>query len=260
MFDAVPLWVFFVGTIAVVLLSTEIGHRAGLAAHRAAPNEKSGPASGVSAAVLGLTAFMLAFAFGSVASRYDARKTLVRDDANAIRTAWARTEFLPDADRVVSRRLLLRYLDERIAFAQARTTYTADSMAKARRSSETMLAQLWNIAVANARKDMNSDVAALYIESLNELAAINATRVVVGAQMRLPPMIWLALLGLTALGMAAAGYNAGLIESQRSRLMVVLAVSFALVIVMLAALDRPHGFVRVTQQPLADLRETLAGP
>ena len=260
MLDAVPLWAFFLGTIVLVLVSTEIGHRAGLAAHRAAPNEKSGPASGVSAAVLGLTAFMLAFAFGSVASRYDARKTLVREDANAIRTAWARSDFLPEADRAASRRLLVRYLDERIAFAKATARYTDDGLARARRSSEAMLAQLWNIAVANARKDMNSDVAALYIESLNDVAAINATRIVVGAQMRLPPMIWLALMGLTALGMAAAGYHAGLVESQRSRLMVVLAVSFALVIVMLAALDRPHGFVHVTQQPLVDLRHSIPVP
>ena len=29
--------------------------------------------------------------------------------------------------------------------------------------------RLWNMAVANARKDMNSDVAALYIDSLNEV-------------------------------------------------------------------------------------------
>ena len=50
-------------------------------------------------AVLGLAAFMLAFAFGAVSSRFDARKELVRDDANAIRTAWARADFLPEADR-----------------------------------------------------------------------------------------------------------------------------------------------------------------
>lgn len=260
MFDAVPLWGFFLGTVALVLLSTEIGHRAGMAAHRTAPKEKPAPASGVSAAVLGLTAFMLAFAFGSVASRYDARKTLVREDANAIRTAWARTEFLPEADRAQSRRLMLRYLDARIAFAQRRAQFSADSLAAARRESENLLAQLWRIAVANARKDMNSDVAALYIESLNELAALNATRIVVGAQLRLPPMIWFALMGLTALGMGAAGYHEGLIDSARSRLMVVLAVAFALVIVMLAALDQPHGFVQVTQQPLVDLRDAIAPP
>jgi hypothetical protein len=257
-FDSVPLSIFFLGTIALVLGFTEIGYRAGLASHRAAPNEKSAPASGVSAAVLGLAAFMLAFAFGSVASRYDARKELVRDDANAIRTAYARADFLPDADRAASRRLLVRYLDERIAFAQA-PVFTVQRMEATRRSSEIQFGQLWGIAVANARKDMNSDVAALYIESLNDLAAINATRIAVGAQMRLPPIIWIALVGLTALGMAAAGYHTGIDDSQRSRLTVVLAIAFATVILMLAALDRPHGFVRVTQQPLVDLRQAIGG-
>lgn len=257
MFDSVPLWVLFLGTVLLVLGSTEIGYRAGLASHKAAPNEKSSVAGGASGAVLGLAAFMLAFAFGSVGSRFDARKELVRDDANTIRTAWARADFLPEADRAVSKRLLRQYLDERIAFAQ-QPEFSSDIMDKQRRASEALLAQLWNIAVVNARKDMNSDVAALYIESLNDVASINATRIAVGGQMRLPSVVWAMLIGLTALGMMGTGYHTGIDESQRSRLMVVLAFAFATVIVMIGALDRPHGYLRVTQQPLMDLRDTLA--
>jgi hypothetical protein len=256
MFDAVPLWVLFLGTVLLVLGSTEIGYRAGRASHKAAPDEKSSAASGASAAVLGLAAFMLAFAFGSVSSRFDARKELVRDDANAIRTAWARADFLPEADRLTSKRLLQRYLDERIAFAQQKE-FSNQIMEDQRRASEKIQDALWNIAVVNARKDMNSDVAALYIESLNDVAAINATRVAVGGKMRLPSVVWFMLIGLTALGMMGTGYHTGIDESQRSRLGVVLALAFATVIVMLGALDRPHGYLRVTQQPLTDLRESM---
>lgn len=256
MFDAVPLWILFLGTVLLVLASTEVGYRAGRASHRASPDEKSSSASGVSGAVLGLAAFILAFAFGAVSSRFDARKELVRDDANAIRTAWARADFLPDADRAMSKRLLQRYLDERIAFAQG-TEFSPELMEEQRRASEDVLGKLWNIAVVNARKDMNSDVAALYIESLNDVASLNATRIAVGGQMRLPSVVWIMLIGLTALGMMAAGYHTGIDESQRSRIGVVLALAFAGVIVMLGALDRPHGFLRVTQQPLLDLRDAI---
>jgi hypothetical protein len=259
MLDAVPLWILFLGTVVLVLGSTEFGYRAGRISHRAAPNEKSSAASGASGAVLGLAAFMLAFAFGAVSSRFDARKELVRDDANAIRTAWARADFLPDADRATSKRLLQTYLDERIAFAQ-QPDFSLDLMEKQRHASEAILKKLWDIAVINARKDMNSDVAALYIESLNDVAAINATRVAVGGQMRLPSIVWIMLIGLTTLGMMGTGYATGIDESQRSRLMVVVALAFATVIVMLGALDRPHGFVRVTQQPLVDLRDAIRLP
>ena len=82
--DTVPIWVFFVGTILVVMASIEAGYRLGR--HRRSEDEKEAPISGVSGAILGLTAFILAFTFGIVAERYDARKALVRDDANAIRT------------------------------------------------------------------------------------------------------------------------------------------------------------------------------
>lgn len=258
MLDAVPLWILFLGTVVLVLGSTEVGYQVGRVSHRAAPNEKSSAASGASGAVLGLAAFMLAFAFGAVSSRFDTRKELVRDDANAIRTAWARADFLPEGDRAIAKRLLQTYLDERIAFAQQRD-FSFDLLEKQRRSSEAILAKLWDMAVVNARKDMNSDVAALYIESLNDIAAVNATRIAVGGQMRLPSIVWIMLIGLTSLGMLGSGYATGIDESQRSRLMVVLALAFATVIVMLGALDRPHGFLRVTQQPLVDLRDSI-GP
>lgn len=250
--DVLPLWSIFIGTIAIVLASMEVGYRLGRKTHKTAPNEKAPAVSGVSAAVLGLTAFMLAFAFGSVSSRFDLRKQLVRDDANAIRTAYSRAEFLPDRDRVVTHALMTRYLDERIAFAQG--PFDPDRLTQTRGSSERTLRRLWNIAVANARKDMNSDVAALYVESLNEMAEINATRIAVGAQTRLPAIIWASLLGLAVLGMTSVGYHAGIEDSQRSKVAVALATGFALVILMIAALDRPHGFVRVAQQPLVDLR------
>jgi len=250
--DGLPLGLIFVGTIVLVLVSMEVGYRFGKRAHRLAPNEKAPAVSGVSAAVLGLTAFMMAFAFGSVSSRFDLRKELVRDDANAIRTTFLRSEFLPEPDRIATQALLTRYLDERIAFAAG--TFDPNRLAATRASSERILRQLWNIAVVNARKDLNSDVAALYIESLNQIGEINATRIAVGAQTRLPPIVWLSLLGLAVLGMASVGYHAGIEDSQRSKLTVALAAGFALVILMIAALDRPHGFVRVTQQPLIDLR------
>jgi hypothetical protein len=254
--DAIPLGLVFLGTIVLVLASMELGYRFGKRAHTTAPNEKAPAVSGVSAAVLGLTAFMLAFAFGSVSSRFDLRKQLVRDDANAIRTTYLRSEFLPAQDRVATQALLVRYLDERVAFASG--SFDAARLAATRASSERIFRQLWNIAVGNARKDMNSDVAALYIESLNQVAEINATRIAVGAQTRLPPIVWFSLLGLAVLGMGSVGYHAGIEDSQRSKLTVVLAAGFALVILMIAALDRPHGFVRVTQQPLVDLRAWIA--
>ena len=84
----------------------------------------------------------------------------------AIRTAWQRSDFLPETDRPEASALLRKYVDDRVQFAQAGSldpqrvkTILADT--------QRIQNQLWSMAVANARKDMNSDVAALYIDSLN---------------------------------------------------------------------------------------------
>ena len=202
---------------------------------------------------------MLAFTFGIVWELYAGRKALIREEAVAIRTAWQRSDFLPpEGDRDEAAALLRQYVDLRVAFAEAGRL---EPQRVKRFLSETQRLQdrLWNMAVANARKDMNSDVAALYIESLNEVNGIHASRVAVGIQARLPIEIWVVLYCVTALGMMAVGYQTGLAGSERSMGRPNLAVSFALVFALIASLDRPDsGFMGLSQQPLIDLRDAMA--
>ena len=70
--------------------------------------------------------------------------------------------------------------------------------------------ELWDMAVTNARQDMNSDVAALYIESLNEIASLHASRVAIGLHARIPIGIWMAFYALVVLSMLAVGYHAAI--------------------------------------------------
>jgi hypothetical protein len=252
--DSVPVWVFFLGTILIVLGSIYAGFRLGRSAHRSSEDEKEAPISGVSGAVLGLTAFMLVFTFSIVAERYDARKALVREDANAIRTAYQRADFLPGPDRAETKDLLGKYLGLRLEFVQAGGIERSKTL---RVETDRIQRRVWNIAVSNAERDMNSDVAALYIESLNNLFEVNASRVAIGLQARIPFMIWVVLYGLTILGMLSLGYHTGISGSKWSKATLILALSFAMVITMIASLDRPGGS-RVTQQPLVDLQSFIA--
>jgi hypothetical protein len=105
---------------------------------------------------------------------------------------------------------------------------------------------------------MNSNVGTLYIEALNDLSAVHASRVAVGLQIRIPSGIWLTLVALTILGMIAVGYEVGIAGSKRTLVMPLLAVAFASVITMIGSLDRPvGGFTTVSQQPLADLLSSI---
>jgi hypothetical protein len=256
--DFIPIWALFVGTIIIVMLAIEAGYRLGRAAHRRSEDEKESPVSAIASTILGLSAFMLAFTFGIVSERHDAKKGLVRDDAIAIRTAWQRSDFLPETDRAEAKDLLRRYVDLRVTFAQVHSV-EPERVKSLLSETQQIQDRLWNTAVANARKDMNSDVAALYIESLNEVNAIHARRVAVAIQARVPVEIWLVLYLITIFGMVGVGYQTGIAGSKRSMVQPILALSFALVFALIASLDRPDsGVMVVTQQPLIDLRESMA--
>jgi hypothetical protein len=259
-FDFTPVWLLFSGAVLLVMLSIEAGYRMGHRSRRRSEDEKESPVSAIAGSVLGLVVFMLAFTFGIVSDRYDSRKGLVREEANSIGTTYLRTEFLPEPDRTESKALLKEYVADRLATVETLRTgrMTAEQMTASLAKSGQTHNRLWEIAVTNARKDMNSDVAALYIESLNGLIDLHALRVAVALQARVPSGIWAALASLTFFGMVAVGYQMGIAGSKRSLAQPILALSFSLVIALIAALDRPQGsYIKVSQQPFVDLHRSM---
>ena len=72
-----PLWGIFLILAVMILISNEVGFRVGKRQRRkdvSGDKIQTGP---IVAASMGLLAFILAFSFGSVTSRYDDRKQLV---------------------------------------------------------------------------------------------------------------------------------------------------------------------------------------
>jgi hypothetical protein len=64
--------------------------------------------------MLGLLAFLLAFTFGMAASRFELRRELVLDEANAIGTAYLRAALVPEPHRTEIRTFLRDYVDSRL--------------------------------------------------------------------------------------------------------------------------------------------------
>jgi hypothetical protein len=258
--DAVPIWAFFIGTIIFVMSAIEAGYLLGRHFHRQSEDEKESPVSAVAGTVLGLTAFVLAFTFSIVSDRYDTRRGLVREFASAVRTAYQRADFLPEPDRAEAKTTLKDYVDTHLAYTNEVTGGTIEPQIIEELLSklEADHMRLWDMAVANARKDMNSDVAALYIESINDIVSVHTQRVSIGLQSRIPIGIWVVLIGLTMLGMMGIGYQTGIAGSKRSWVRPILALSFGAVVTLIAALDNPHsGYIKVSQQPVKNVREWM---
>jgi len=242
-------------TIVFVLLGIEAGILLGRLNPRK-DEEKEVQISTFVGSMLGLVAFMLAFTFGYVADRYDDRKTLVRDEANAIGTAYLRSVFLPEAEQARAAGLFRDYVDISIEAAQVRNSATLHQKVQ---QTAAIQGDLWRTAVTEARRDLNSDVAALYIEALNGMFDIRASRIAVALEDRIPWGIWLVLYGLMLLGMSGIGYQTAVTRARRSWEVPLLAVSFALVVGLISALDRTDStFVPVSQGPLLSLKASMS--
>jgi hypothetical protein len=252
----IPL-IFSIAFIAV-LVSIEGGLRIGrrLGAGRPGDTEKESPASAISGAVLSLAAFVLSLTFSSVADRFEARKELVRQEANVIGTAFLRADFLPAPQREQTVGLLRRYVDGRLQAAAVRDPAQLAALVD---ESAALQDELWRIAVAYARDDPHRQLASLYVQSLNEVFDVHSTRVAVAVQARMMNEVWIALGVLVCLGTATVGYVAAVSGSRRSRLEPVLAAAFGLVFALIGALDSHSStLLTVSQQPMIDVRASMA--
>jgi hypothetical protein len=252
--DRLPLWGLFLTVVVLVLAAIEGGHRLGSHRLRKGSHEKEAPVGAMVGATLGLLAFMLAFTFGMAASRFDTRKQLVLDEANAIGTTYLRTAMLPER-RDEIRALLRSYVDTRLKGVQS------DRVAEEILRSEAIQNELWSEATAIGLQHGDSIVVGLFVTSLNEVIDLHAKRVTAALRNRIPAAIWLVLLTIAALSLAAMGYHAGLVGTTRSLAVLVVAVSFSAVIALIADLDRPQeGSLTVSQQALIDVRQSMNPP
>ena len=254
--DAISLELLFAGTLILIIIAIELGYRAGNTHALELKIEKEKITSTNANAIIGMLGFILVFSFGVVYSRYDTKKELVWEEASIIRNAWLRSDFLPLQDRLEAEKMLMKYVDIRIEAVQSKDL---EKIYAATKESHQIQHQLWDMAVVNGRKDINSHVAALYLESLNQMINQHAVRMTVGIMVRIPGFIWVILFLLLFLGMFSVGYQTSITSSsRRSWLTPAMVLSFSLMILLIASLDRPtSGFITISQQPLIELREWM---
>jgi|RhiMetdeSRZDD1v2_1073273.scaffolds.fasta_scaffold21094_2 hypothetical protein len=111
--DALPLWGLFLAILLLILLSVEGGYRLGKYRRSRSEEEKEAPVGAMVGVTLGLLAFMLAFTFGLADARFDTRRQVLLDEANAIGTTYLRAGMLPDRCEDI-RTLLRDYVDVRL--------------------------------------------------------------------------------------------------------------------------------------------------
>jgi hypothetical protein len=253
--DGLSIPAFFALFAITSLALYEIGFRVGRWWQARTPGEQEGPTGVLVGSILGLLAFLLAITMGMASDRFDTRRGLVLEEANAIGTTYLRAGYLPEPASTEIRTLLREYVPLRVAPSD-RATLAANIAGSA-----ALLDELWVLAEEVARAPEANDVTALFIESMNETIDLNTTRVIAGVYARVPETVLWLLLGGSVLSLAMVGYSAGTTGQRSVLTAVVLVLAFGAVLTLVVDLDRPQdGFIQVSQVPMIQLMEQLGPP
>ena len=246
--DQIPLWGFFVITVALSLLCVEGGFRLG---HQNADKEQQTAVGPMVSSMLSLLAFMITFTFGLAAARFDDRRVLVTEESNAIGTVYLRTGVIEEPFKTNAKNLLREYVDTRIKDVGQKIDPTQSK-------AELLQDKLWQQASLMGQKSPYSQVGALYIDSLNHMIDVYAKRIAARLRARVPESIWFTLFLIAAISMVGTGYNCGIGGRRGLLTSIMLATTFSAVILLVIDLDRPgQGFIQANQQAMIELGKKL---
>jgi hypothetical protein len=188
----VSLWLLehpllFVGlSFASVMLAFALGRR--LPGPPPEANESVKLLEGATFALVGL---LFAFTFASAASRFDARRALIVDEANAIGTAKLRVDLVPADARAPLLDAFDRYIAARVEVGRTSTDAAATARAYARTAE--IQQEIWAMALeAGRRPDAPPAVNQQLVPALNAMFDMATTRAMALAA-RIPAMVPLSL-------------------------------------------------------------------
>ncbi len=251
----IPSAVISLGLLAAMLLAMVAAYLIGTHSQRRTTDEGRSQTTAVQGSMLGLLALLLGFTFSLGLSRHDSRSVAVVEEANAIGTAWLRTDFLPEEIRSAAKDDLRRYTRLRLEAAEV----SADQHQRRKRlvaNAEGAFAELWTQAAAHAESG-GGPAAVSYAASLNDMIdALGARDAAI--ERHVPEIVLFMLFGTFILSGAMLGFSSGLSGSRPATPVYLMLGLIVLLVFMIIDLDRPRrGLIEVDQRPLAALLEAM---
>jgi hypothetical protein len=241
-----------------MLILLEVGRQLGIRGRARESEKDRGSLGTIESAVFALFGLLMAFTFSGAASRFNEKRMLIVEEANAIETAYLRLQLLSPESRGDIQELFRRYVDSRIETYRKLPDMSAAAVVMA--DSKKLREQIWVQALAAARQP-GSDPAATWLvtPSLNNMIDIAATRTM-ALQIHPPRIIYLLLFGLGLLCSLLAGYR--LANTQQRNWLHILGFSLITVIVAYVVLDIEYprvGLIRLetADRLLLDVREGM---
>jgi hypothetical protein len=254
--DEAPALIAFALIAFGMLVAYEIGFRVGAWRERRNPEEKEGPTGALVGSLLALMAFLLAITMGMAGDRYDTRRGLVQQEANAIKSVFLRAGYLPQPQSDQLQELVRQYTPLRIGTAGI----SPEQIQQQAVQSNQVLNQAWTITDAFISENFQSDAYSAFVDALDEMTQAGASRIT-AINNRVPDPILLFLVLGSILAIGLVGYDAGLTLRRSLVAAVLLVVLFSAVLYLVLDLNQPaSGIFQISQQPLITVQQQIGPP
>lgn len=250
-----PLGLLAVGVLVLMTLAVGTGMALRRVSDRRDAAREAPAAEGLEgvivSAVLGLLALLIAFTFSMVLSRFEIRRDLVLQEANAIGTVYLRAQLLEEPHRARVSRLLVAYTDNRIALAEAAPGGAPARLAQ----NDRLITDLWAATAAAMITIKDPGVSNAFLVAMNSLIDLDTARKVSRA-VHLPAEVFAVLLGFLIVASGMLGY---LSAGRRGKVTLsLLIVLLALTLLLILDVDRPtSGGIQEDQTAMELLRASL---
>ena len=219
---------------------------------KAMAEKREKTAGTITGAMLALLGFMLAISLSMSESRFENRRQLVVDEANAISTSSLRAQAIGGVHGTEIVRLLRDYTRLRLAFFEVgedpkrlETVYEQTTDIQSR---------IWKHASAIAGS-APTPISGLLLSSLNETFDLATTRRWI-FEVRIPPNVIKLLMLVSFLSIGTLGYYFGICGVYHPILSTLLFFSLTFIILLIMDLDRPRsGYIKPEQSPFVWLIE-----
>ncbi|HEX8815602.1 MAG TPA: hypothetical protein VF753_08885 [Terriglobales bacterium] len=205
---------------------------------------------GASLTLLGL---IIGFTFSMAVSRYDQRKNLEEEEANAIGTEYLRLELLPGDNTPNLKEQLRKYLEERILFY----TLNGEDLALVNQRTDKLQADLW-AGVRGPAMAQPTPMAALVVSGMNDV--LNSSGYTQAAWWnRIPAAAWIMMGAIAVFCNVLLGYGARGQSKMAGVLFTTLPLIVSISFFLIADIDSPRrGVIRVVPRNLLSLADSLA--
>lgn len=240
--------------LAALLIATEVGYQVGLSfVDSEGLTAKTRQIIEVQSSMFGIVALTLGFTLAASLERYRTRLTAVVNEANAIGTAYLRSQLIPASVRVQAKDSIRDYLALRVRMANTELGDLDDSMIAEVNEKQSAM---WDYA-QQAATEKDSPTTSLYVAAINEVIDSFGRRK--AALQRHMPLGVIALLLTTFVMTSAVSGFVSATEGHRPTLACYFLIgAIVLQIFVVTDLDRPRGgLIKVPQDSLLDLQASI---